>query len=239
MASIVGPDGAAWITDGGLNAIVRFDPADQEVRLLHAAAAAARRQSQHRRVRQGRRLLVHRPERRARLRQSQDRQARKLEVAAPRQLRHHRDAGATRSGTSRSPATTSARSTRRPATSTIVEPHKKGAGPRRVWSDSKGVLWVSFWHSGEVGRYDPAAKTWKTWLLPGNPGSGCYSVYVDEQDKVWLTDFLTNAIVRFDPGDREIRDLPEQPARRAGAPDARPARRGLGRGIRQRPAGAN
>jgi len=81
----------------------------------------------------------------------------------------------------------------------IVEPHRKGVGPRRVWSDSKGLLWVSFWHSGEVGYYDPAARTWKTWLLPKNPGSGCYSVYVDEQDKVWLTDFMTNAIVRFDP----------------------------------------
>ena len=95
----------------------------------------------------------------------------------------------------------------------IVEPHKKGAGPRRVWSDSKGVLWVSFWHSGEVGRYDPAAKAWKTWLLPGNPGSGCYSVYVDEQDKVWLTDFLTNSIVRFDPADRDS----SKPSRAASA----------------------
>jgi virginiamycin B lyase len=90
----------------------------------------------------------------------------------------------------------------------IVEPHKKGAGPRRVWSDSKGVLWVSFWHSGEVGRYDPAAKAWNTWLLPGNPGSGCYSVYVDEQDKVWLTDFLTNSIVRFDPAAETFEAFP-------------------------------
>ena len=90
----------------------------------------------------------------------------------------------------------------------IVEPHKKGAGPRRVWSDSKGLLWVSFWHSGEVGRYDPAAKAWKTWLLPGNPGSGCYSVYVDEQDKVWLTDFMTNAIVRFDPATEKFESFP-------------------------------
>jgi len=90
----------------------------------------------------------------------------------------------------------------------IIEPHKKGAGPRRVWSDSKGVLWVSFWHSGEVGRYDPAAKAWKTWLLPGNPGSGCYSVYVDEQDKVWLTDFMTNAIVRFDPATEQFETFP-------------------------------
>ncbi len=90
----------------------------------------------------------------------------------------------------------------------IVEPHKKGAGPRRVWTDSKGLLWVSFWHSGEVGVYDPAAKTWKTWLLPNNPGSGCYSVYVDEQDKVWLTDFMTNAIVRFDPKTEKFESFP-------------------------------
>jgi virginiamycin B lyase len=90
----------------------------------------------------------------------------------------------------------------------IVEPHKKGAGPRRIWSDSKGALWVSFWHSGEVGRYDPVAKTWKTWLLPGNPGSGCYAVHVDEQDKVWLTDFMTNAIVRFDPVTEQFETFP-------------------------------
>ena len=90
----------------------------------------------------------------------------------------------------------------------VVEPHKKGAGPRRVWTDSKGLLWVSFWHSGEVGVYDPAGKTWKTWLLPNNPGSGCYSVYVDEQDKVWLTDFMTNAIVRFDPKSETFESFP-------------------------------
>jgi virginiamycin B lyase len=91
---------------------------------------------------------------------------------------------------------------------TIVEPHRKGVGPRRVWSDSKGVLWVSFWHSGEVGRYDPANRNWKTWLLPNNPGSGCYSVYVDEQDKVWLTDFMTNSIVRFDPTTEKLESFP-------------------------------
>jgi virginiamycin B lyase len=91
---------------------------------------------------------------------------------------------------------------------TIVEPHKKGAGPRRVWTDSKGLLWVSFWHSGEVGVYDPAGKTWTTWLLPSNPGSGCYSVYVDEQDKVWLTDFMTNSIVRFDPKTEKFESFP-------------------------------
>jgi virginiamycin B lyase len=84
---------------------------------------------------------------------------------------------------------------------------REGVGPRRVWSDSKGILWVSFWHSGEVGRYDPAAKTWKTWALPKS-GSGCYSVYVDDQDKVWLTDFIANAIVRFDPVAEKFESFP-------------------------------
>jgi len=73
---------------------------------------------------------------------------------------------------------------------TIVEPHRKGAGPRRIWTDSNGLLWVSFWHAGEVDVYDPAAKTWKTWRLPGNPGAGCYSVYVDERDKANVRQML-------------------------------------------------
>ena len=80
----------------------------------------------------------------------------------------------------------------------MFEPPRKGFGPRRVWSDSKGILWASLWNSGEVGRYDPAADTWKIWQLP-NIKRGCYSVYVDDKDKVWLTDFTSNAIVRFDP----------------------------------------
>ena len=80
----------------------------------------------------------------------------------------------------------------------VVPPPKAGVGPRRIWSDSKGLLWVSFWHTGEVGRFDPIAKTWKVWALPKS-GAGCYAVYVDDKDKVWLSDFLADAIVRFDP----------------------------------------
>jgi virginiamycin B lyase len=91
---------------------------------------------------------------------------------------------------------------------TIVEPLRRGMGPRRIWSDSKGRLWVSFWNTGEVGRYDPGAAVWTTWRLPDNSGSGCYSVYVDEQDKVWLTDFRTNAIVRFDPATETFESFP-------------------------------
>ena len=45
----------------------------------------------------------------------------------------------------------------------MVPPPKPGVGPRRIWSDSKGLLWVSFWNTGEVARFDPGAKTWKVW----------------------------------------------------------------------------
>src|SRR5678815_854643 len=60
----------------------------------------------------------------------------------------------------------------------IVPPHKPGVGPRRIWSDSKGMLWVSFWNTGEIGRYDPMNKAWKVWSLPKSKG-GCYAIYVD------------------------------------------------------------
>ena len=90
---------------------------------------------------------------------------------------------------------------------TLVDPPRPGSGPRRIWSDSKGILWVSLWNIGEVGRYDPNAKTWKTWPI-NNAKSGCYSVYVDDKDKVWLTDFTTNAILRFDPATEKFERFP-------------------------------
>jgi virginiamycin B lyase len=82
--------------------------------------------------------------------------------------------------------------------STVVEPPTKGQGARRVWSDSRGRIWVSEWNSGNVSMHDPAANTWRTWKLPGaNPRT--YAVYVDERDMVWLSDWGANAMVAFDP----------------------------------------
>jgi len=80
----------------------------------------------------------------------------------------------------------------------MVDPPRKGAGPRRIWSDSHGKLWVSFWNAGGIGRYDPEAKTWKVYTMPKSR-SGTYAVYVDDKDQVWATDWLANAIQRFDP----------------------------------------
>jgi virginiamycin B lyase len=91
-----------------------------------------------------------------------------------------------------------ARIDRRSGESIVVEPPTKGQGARRVWSDSQGRIWVSEWNSGQVSVHDPAAKTWRTWKLPGVRPQP-YAVYVDDRDKVWVSDFGANAVLRFDP----------------------------------------
>ena len=92
---------------------------------------------------------------------------------------------------------------RRTGESRIVEPPTRGQGARRVWSDSRGRIWVSEWNSGQVSMHDPAAKSWRAWKVPGdNPK--VYAVYVDERDRVWLSDFGGNAIWSFDPGSEKF-----------------------------------
>jgi virginiamycin B lyase len=81
---------------------------------------------------------------------------------------------------------------------TVIEPPTKDQGARRVWSDSRGRIWVSYWNTGQVGMYDPVARTWREWQLPGNRPHA-YSVWVDAMDKVWLSEWTANAIVKFDP----------------------------------------
>jgi virginiamycin B lyase len=90
---------------------------------------------------------------------------------------------------------------------TVIEPPRKGIGPRRIWSDSKGMLWVSFWNSGGIGRYDPTAKHWSVYAMPKNVTS-TYAVYVDDKDRVWATDWSANAIQRFDPVSESFETFP-------------------------------
>ena len=94
---------------------------------------------------------------------------------------------------------------------TVVEPPTPNQGARRVWSDSKGRIWVSEWNSGNVSVHDPADGSWKAWKLPGD-SPRTYAVYVDEKDKVWLTDFGANAIVRFDPVTEKFNAFPSDMA---------------------------
>jgi virginiamycin B lyase len=94
----------------------------------------------------------------------------------------------------------------------LVNPPKPDVGPRRIWADSKNMLWVSFWNTGELARYDPFAKAWKVWALPDSR-HGCYAVYVDDKDKVWVSDWTNNAIVRFDPATEKFTRFPSNSRR--------------------------
>jgi virginiamycin B lyase len=80
----------------------------------------------------------------------------------------------------------------------VLRPPTRGQGARRVWSDSRGRIWVSEWNAGKLGLYDPARRRWREWRLPGREPQP-YAVFVDERDAVWLSDFGANALVRFDP----------------------------------------
>jgi virginiamycin B lyase len=91
-----------------------------------------------------------------------------------------------------------ARIDRRTGESTVVEPPTPRQGARRIWSDSRGQLWVSEWLSGQLSNYDPASGRWRSFKLPGD-GPRPYAVYVDARDQVWVSDFGGNAVLRFDP----------------------------------------
>jgi virginiamycin B lyase len=94
---------------------------------------------------------------------------------------------------------------------TVIEPPTKDQGARRVWPDSRGRLWVSYWNTGQVGMYDPATGAWREWKLPG-ASPRAYSVWVDDRDKVWLTEWAGNAIVRFDPATEKFDRFPSSKA---------------------------
>ena len=200
---IVGPDGAPWVTDGGLNAIVRVDPRTLAVRALPAARRPARREPQHGDVRP--RSAGSGSPARAGCTGASTRArggcARSARRAASGRTGSRRPATG-RSGTPRSPGATSRASTRRPARARVVQPPTAGQGARRIWPDSRGRLWVSEFNAGQARALRPARRA-------GGASGSCpasdphpYAVFVDARDTVWLTDFGEDRLLRFDPRDR-------------------------------------
>ncbi len=91
-----------------------------------------------------------------------------------------------------------ARIDRRTGAPQVVEPPTRGQGARRVWSDSRGRIWVSEWNSGNLSLYDPSASSWRSWKLPGN-SPRAYAVSVDAQDTVWVAEWTGNTVYAFLP----------------------------------------
>ncbi len=204
---IVGPDGAPWITDSGLNAIVRVDPKTREVKswpLPQARGYANLNTATF--DKRGRIWFTGQTGVYGRL----DPKSGDMQVwDAPR--------GRGPYGIATTPdgdvyyaslaGSHIARVDLDSGAATVIEPPTKDQGARRVWSDSKGRIWVSEWNSGNVSRYDPKSREWKTWRLPGERPQ-TYAVYVDDKDKVWLSDFRANAMVRFDPEAEKFEAFP-------------------------------
>src|SRR6185369_3468113 len=87
---------------------------------------------------------------------------------------------------------------RRTGDSKIVEPPTKNQRARRVCSASKGRLQDSEWNSGNLSMHDPQGGTWRQWKLPGSSPK-VYAVYVDERDMPWVSEWSGNAVYSFDP----------------------------------------
>ena len=88
-------------------------------------------------------------------------------------------------------------------TTTVLQPPTRSQGARRVWSDSKGTVWVAEWNSGNLSRYEPTTGKWSTWRAPGEHPH-VYAVYVDETDKVWASEWTAQVMLRFDPQTRKF-----------------------------------
>lgn len=86
-------------------------------------------------------------------------------------------------------------------------PDSSARGSRRIWSDSKGNLWITAWGNGVLYRYSPGSKQWADFKLP-DLGPRGYSTYVDGQDNVWISDFGTNSIFVFDPKEESFTIFP-------------------------------
>jgi virginiamycin B lyase len=203
---IVGPDGAAWITDGGQNAIVRVDNATHEVKVFALPADTGYANLNTLTFdKKGRIWFTGQSGYYGRLEPT---------LGAVRVWKAPRGSGpygiTTTPGGDVYFASLAGNYIAQINTETgdakVIEPPTKNQGARRVWSDSRGRIWVSYWNTGQVGLYDPAAKSWREWKLPGN--AHAYAVWVDERDKVWLTDWSINAIVRFDPVTEQFDKFP-------------------------------
>lgn len=205
---IVGSDGAAWITDGGLNAIVRVDPATEEVEVFPLPAGRGDANLNTAAFdRTGRLWFTGQNGIYGRL----DPVTGELAVFDAPRGRGPYGITATPDGEIYFVSLAGsylAHVDLETDQAAVIEPPTAQQGSRRVWSDSRGRLWVSQWNAGQVARYDPATRQWQEWPLPGDAPQA-YAVYVDERDAVWLTDFGGNAIWRFDPETDQVQEFPK------------------------------
>ena len=194
---IMGPDGAAWITDGGQNAIVRVDPKTRAItRWPLPATSGYTNLNTPAFDGKGRVWFTGQTGIYGRL----DPKTGKMDVwPAPKGAGAYGIA-ATRDGQIWYVSLASsylAKVDMETGATTVIEPPVAGSGQRRVWPDSKGRLWVTEWNTGHLARYVPETGAWTRWKLAGEKPRA-YAVYVDDRDIAWVTDWGSNVTLAFD-----------------------------------------
>lgn len=208
---IQGPDKAAWITDGGQNAIVRVGWPDRRVRAYPLPQGAYANLNTCAFDGDGDLWFT-----------GQSGYVGKVAVKSGRVTVKEAPRGRGPYGITRTPsgdvwycslaASFIAKIDRRTGESTPIDPPTPDAGPRRIWSDSQGRLWTSEWNTGQLSVHDPRNHGWLSFKLPG-PAPHAYAVYVDDRDTVWVSDWGSNAVLSFDPATRKFTSYPmERPS---------------------------
>lgn len=200
---IAGPDGAAWITDSGLNAILRVDPKTRAVRSfpLPAGTSFANLNTA---AFDGDGVLWYTGQ--SGYYGSVNPKTGEVTVKEAPRGRGPYGITATPSGDIWFVSLAGnylAKVDRRTGAAEVFDPPTSRQGARRVWSDSKGRLWISEWNSGNLSMYDPALRQWRAWK-PHEDRPRTYSVWVDERDMVWITEWQNNSIYRFDPATQKF-----------------------------------
>lgn len=202
---IMGPDGAPWFTDGGLNAIVRVDPWTLAVDIYRLPGPAANLNTatfDHRGV-----LWF----------TGQNGFFGRLDPAVGVVQQWESPRGRGPYGIATAPDGTVYYSSLAGSYLgrveddfggiTQLDPPTPGAGTRRVWSDSSGVLWTSEYQARQIGRYDASTGEWREWRVPGG-NARPYAIYVDHRDGVWISDTGADTIVYFDPAAEAFTTVP-------------------------------
>ena len=204
---IVGPDEAAWVTDSGLNAIVRVDQLNEEVQTYPLPASIGYANLNTATFdQQGILWFTGQSGIHGRL----DPASGKMDVFSSPRGRGPYGIAAAPDGTVYYASLAGSYVGRLDSNTgevTILEPPTAAQGARRVWSDSGGRIWVSEWNAGKLAALNPATGEWLEWLLPGERPMP-YAVYVDENDMIWLSDFGANALIRFNPAQETFEQFP-------------------------------
>jgi virginiamycin B lyase len=205
---IQGPDGAAWITDDGQNGIVRFDPKTDKVKVWRLPEKAG-----HADLNTGTfgRDGVYWFTGQSGIYGRLDPKTGEIRVFKAPKGRGPYGITATPDGEVYFVSLAGsylAKIDRSTGEARVIAPPTPDQGARRVWSDSRGRLWISEWNSGQLSMHDPQTGEWKAWRVPSERPMP-YAVYVDERDIVWVSDFGGNAVHAFDPKTETFSTIPK------------------------------